>query len=231
MTIDVFDTPDALAMAAADAFAAATATAPRFSVALAGGSTPKRMYALLADAPVNWSRVHVYWGDERCVPPTDSASNYRMTREALLDHVPIPSDNVHRMRGEIDPATAAAEYEQRLRSTLDVRFDLVLLGLGSDGHTASLFPHAATLQESDRWVVADYAAVVSMWRITLTPVAINTAARVWFLVAGEEKADVLRRIVHGPRLPHELPAQLIAPPAGELRWLVDAAAASRLERT
>ena len=219
MTTEVFENAEALAQAAADAFVEAAAQAKRFTVALAGGSTPKRLYSLLAEAPVEWPRVHLYWGDERCVPPIDDASNYRMVKESLLDHIAIPPANVHRMRGEIDPAAGADEYEKELRATLEERFDLVLLGLGADGHTASLFPGSPTLHENERWFVADLAAR----RLTLTAPVINNAKRVWFLVAGKEKAGVLQRIKAGEG---NLPAQLIQPSNGELRWFVDRAAGS-----
>lgn len=206
------------------------------SVVLSGGSTPKRLYQLLATDTfarrIDWQRLHVFWGDERCVPPDHADSNYRMARESLLDHVPIPDENVHRIAGELDPTQAAALYEQHLRAFFSgqPRFDLILLGLGNDGHTASLFPHTPALDERERWVVADYYAPVQPpWRVTLTPPAINAAARVVFLVSGEEKADMLRRVLEGEFKPHELPAQLIQPISGELTWLVDETAASRIK--
>ena len=215
----------------------------RFVVALAGGSTPKRLYELLATPAyatrVNWSLIHVFWGDERAVPPDDPASNHRLAREALLGRVPIPAANIHRVRGEDVPAHAAAEYEQELREMFVApqgppdtapgrSFDLVLLGMGSNGHTASLFPGLTAVRETVRWVVAEYVAEVSMWRITLTPPVLNAAAHVVFLVSGAEKAATLRRVLEGPVEPDTLPAQAIAPVDGELTWLVDAAAAARL---
>jgi 6-phosphogluconolactonase len=215
----------------------------RFVVALSGGSTPRRTYELLAREPyasrVNWPRVHVVWGDERCVPPSDVDSNYRMARESLLDHVPIPATNVHRMHGEDDPAAAAASYETALRSLFNTpsgppasapgkNIDLALLGLGDNGHTASIFPESAAASEQRRWVMAEYVPAVSMWRITLTAQILNAAAEVLFLVSGGDKAEVLQRILEGPRVPRELPAQLIAPKPGRIRWLADAAAAAEL---
>jgi 6-phosphogluconolactonase len=215
----------------------------RFVVALAGGSTPRRLYGLLATCPfadrVNWPLTHVFWGDERAVPPDDPESNYRLVRETLFARVPIPEANVHRIRGEDVPPEAAAAYEQELRTTLATpqgspqtaagrRFDLVLLGMGTNGHTASLFPGLAAVRESTRWVVAEHVAEVSMWRITLTPPVLDAAAHVVFLVSGAEKAAMLRRVLEGPREPDALPAQAIAPAAGTLTWLVDAAAAARL---
>lgn len=225
--------------------AAATQARGRFTVALAGGSTPDALYALLAtDAyarRVDWTRVEVFWGDERCVPPDDPASNYGGARRRLLDRVRVPVANVHRIEGERDAAQAAAAYERVLRATFATPlgpprtepgtcFDLVLLGLGDDGHTASLFPDTAAVRESERWVVAHAVDAAPSWRITLTPPVLNAAAGVLFLVAGREKARALRRVLEGPHAPDELPAQAIAPRAGRLRWMVDTAAASELGR-
>jgi 6-phosphogluconolactonase len=248
--LKVLPTADALADTAARRFMtvaeAAIESRGEFVVALSGGSTPRRMYERLASEPfasrLDWSRIQILWGDERCVPPTAAVSNYRMVRESLLDRVSVPSKNVHRIRGEDDPAFAAAEYEGVLRRVLrtpfgparsvpDARIDLVLLGLGEDGHTASIFPESAAGRESVRWVVADYAAQALMWRVTLTPVIINGAAEVMFLVAGSEKAAILQRVLEGSYRPHELPAQLIAPVAGRGLWLVDESAASELHGT
>ena len=247
--VEVLPTREALMEAAAARFVSAAGAAirasGRFVVALAGGSTPKALYALLAGAPwagrVDWSRVHVFWGDERCVPPDDPASNYRMAREALLAHVPVSEQNVHRIRGEDDPRLAAAAYERVLRETFatpvgpprhapGARFDLVLLGMGDNGHTASLFPGGTAVRETERWVVAERVDAVGMWRVTLTPVVLNAAAEVAFLVSGAEKAPMLRRVLEGPHEPDALPAQVVAPDDGRLRWLVDAPAAARLER-
>jgi len=224
----------ALAEAAAGHFVAAAGDAidshGQFVVALSGGSTPRDTYRRLGtDALVSgvmWSRVQVLWGDERCVPPDHAESNYRMARETLLARVPVPAANVHRIHGEDDPATAAAAYEATLRTL--ARIDLVLLGLGEDGHTASLFPGGAAVHEHTRWVMAARATAASMWRITLTPAVINAAAEVLFLVSGGAKANILRRVLEGPRRPQELPAQAIAPSNGRLRWCVDAAAAAEL---
>ena len=237
--VRVYSTPAALAAAAAEAFVTAASVAVeargRFVVALSGGSTPKALYTLLAEpgraAQVDWSRVHLVWGDERCVPPDDPASNFRMAREALLDHVPIPAAQIHRMRGEDDPRTAAAAYERELRALfpeMSSRFDLVLLGLGDNGHTASLFPGLSAVHESARWVVAEHVSEVGMWRLTLTPAAINAAAEILFLVAGREKAAMLARVVEGPRDVDVRPAQVVAPTEGRLCWLVDEAAAGAL---
>jgi 6-phosphogluconolactonase len=248
-TVEIYPNGDALMEAAAQRFVtcadAATRAAGRFVVALSGGSTPKRLYALLATAAyagrVDWPHVHVFWGDERCVPPDDPASNYHMAHVALLSRVPVPDGNVHRIRGEDDPGVAAAAYEQELREMFATshgapggipaaRFDLVLLGMGENGHTASLFPRTPAISEAERWVVAQYVEAVSMWRVTLTPVIINSAVEVAFLVSGGEKAAMLRRVLKGPHDPGALPAQAIAPHHGRLRWLVDAGAAADLER-
>jgi 6-phosphogluconolactonase len=247
--IEIYPTPDTLMRAAAQRFVTCADTAMRtaghFVVALSGGSTPRRLYALLATAAyaerVDWPHVHVFWGDERCVPPHDPASNYHMADVALLSRVPVPEGNVHRIHGEDDPGVAAAAYEKELRAVFATphgapgnipaaRFDLVLLGMGEDGHTASLFPRTPAVSEAERWVVAHYVEAVSMWRVTLTPVIINSAAEVAFVVSGGQKAGMLRRVLKGPHEPAALPAQVIAPHHGRLRWLVDAGAAADLER-
>lgn len=241
---------DGLADEAADRFVVAAALAiearGRFVVALAGGETPRGAYQRLAAEPrrsrVAWSRVVVLWGDERCVPPDARGSNYRMVREALLDHVAVRQENVHRIHGEEDPATAAARYEATLRGVLGTPagppragagtgIDLVILGLGADGHTASLFPGSAASREQTRWAVAEYAPAVAMWRISLTTGVINAAADVTFIVSGSAKAEILARVRGPAPAGAALPAQLITPSDGRLRWLVDAAAAARLQRT
>lgn len=216
---------------------AALAVRGRFVLALAGGSTPRGLYLRLARPPwrdqIDWTRVHVFWGDERCVPPTDSRSNYRMAREALIDHVPLGPAQVHRMRGEDGPDGAAFNYETELRATLDAvtpgepgAIDLVLLGLGTDGHTASLFPGMPSGRLVTRWVVAEHVDGVRGWRLTLTPPVINAARSVLFLVAGEDKAPAVAAVLEGPARPSALPAQRIA--GGHVRWLLDRAAATLL---
>lgn len=217
----------------------------RFMVSLSGGSTPRSVYERLGAEPcassVDWSRVHILWGDERCVPPDHESSNYRMAREALLDHVPVPAANVHRIRGEEVPAQAATAYERVLREVLRTpegpprtapgfRLDLVLLGLGDDGHTASLFPGSASLEVRDRWVVAEYVRAVSRWRVSLTSVVMNAAAEAAFVVSGDAKAAIVADVLEGPARPHHVPAQLIAPADGRLSWFLDAAAAAGLQR-
>lgn len=212
-------------------------------VALSGGSTPMGLYRHLSRAPWasrrDWSHTQVLWGDERCVPPDHEASNYRMAHDALLRRVPVPPENVHRIRGEDDPAAAAAAYEHVLREVLHtpsgpprdgpgMRIDIVLLGLGEDGHTASLFPGTLPDGDDPRWVCAVHPAGVPTARITLTPVVINAAVEIMFLVLGADKAGILSQVLEGAYRPHQLPAQLIAPASGQLRWFVDTAAARQL---
>lgn len=242
--VEVYSDPNTLVHAEAEQIVKlareAIAARGRFSLALSGGSTPKPLYELLAKPPyasrIDWSRVHVFWGDERCVPPDHPDSNYRMTREALLDHVPIPAENVHRIAGEDEPDAAARAYEQVLREFFGVAegppersFDFVLLGMGNDGHTASLFPNTAPVTEEQRWVMANHVVgLPQTWRITLTPPVLNAAAVVTFLVAGASKAPRLKEAIEGAM---ELPVQRIHPTHGALSWMVDAAAAARLQRS
>ena len=243
--LDVETYPDAesLARAGAEHFVTVAgrmiAAHGRFAVALSGGSTPRGSYARLASdelaSQVDWGRVHLFWGDERCVPPGHPDSNYLLARETLIDHLPIPSENVHRIRGELEPAQAATDYEHTLRTFFSSptdedeepipRFDLILLGMGDDGHTASLFPGSAALDERSRWVVAYYVDKLHDWRITLTPGVINAAAHVTFLVSGASKAERLQQVLAGPYEPDFLPAQIVKPADGHLLWLVDASAA------
>jgi 6-phosphogluconolactonase len=248
MTADVRILPnaDALFGAAAKEFARIAAEASRarsvFSVALSGGSTPKGLYALLASdaglrALVPWDKTHVFWGDERHVPPDHPESNYRMAREALLSKVPIPPGNVHRIGGEQrDAARAAEEYEQELRRHFRLapaefpRFDLVLLGLGPEAHTASLFPGTAALDETRRLAVSTWIEKLSAERITLTVPVFNASANVAFLVAGQDKALPLKAVLEGPYEPRQLPAQLIRPVSGCLLVFADAAAARLLAK-
>ncbi len=184
-----------------------------------------------------WDRLDLYWVDERCVPPDDAESNYRMTRETLLDHVPLPANRVHRMEGELDPEAAAARYESELRNSLRLegaespRFDLVSLGMGDDGHTASLFPHTAAIHEMSRLVTANHVPQKDTWRITLTWPVINHASSVFFEIAGEDKAERVREVFMGPRDPERLPSQLIWPSSGILTLFLDKAAAALLPAT
>jgi len=221
----------------------------RFAVALAGGSTPKQTYEFLAGPPfadlMPWTDTHVFWSDERCVDPSDARSNERMARLALLDHVAIPPGQIHAMR------CGAAEYDDRLRESFPL--DLALLGLGSDGHTASLFPGSPALREEERWTTGVFvegaaaglstepggragdgpaaaapAAAEGSWRLTLTASFVNTATAVVFVVSGAAKAEAVKQVLEGPRDTDRLPAQLIRPRDGELRWLLDDEAAALL---
>ena len=244
VTYSVYQTSDAVAFAAAELFADAAESAVNrrgvARIAVSGGSTPKTMFALLADparpfaASVPWAQLQLYWVDERCVPPTDAESNFRMTTEQMLNKVPLPAENVHRMEGELNPDEAANRYESVLRNTMKLEgaelpvFDLVLLGMGDDGHTASLFPHTAALDEMGRLVVANHVVQKETWRITLTWPVINHGREVCFLIEGAAKAVILAEVLTGPRDPERLPSQLIRPETGELRFLLDGAAAAKL---
>ena len=234
----MYENKEALADAAAQDFARRAGEAidasGRFTVALAGGSTPKAAYELLAReyaGPVDWSRVHVFFGDERTVPPDHEDSNYRMAKQALLDHVQVGSE--HRMRGELLPAEAASAYEEELWSFFGEppRLDLVMLGIGEDGHTASLFPHTPALDVRDRWAIENPVEKLETTRLTLTVPVINAARAVVFAVAGEGKAEALAQILESDADPHEYPAKLVSPEDGEPTWMVDEAAAGLLQRT
>ena len=209
----------------------------RFTVALAGGSTPRAMYSLLAEEPfldtLPWNSVFFFFGDERTVPPDHPESNFRMAREALLSKVPVPDSNVFRIAGEeADPHAAAARYSEQLESFFAPdapRLDLVLLGMGTDGHTASLFPHSAALKSREEYVAANFVEQFQSHRITLTAKTINLARNVTFLVSGYDKAEALHRVIEDPFSPEELPSQLIRPNDGGLLWMVDEAAQSLLQ--
>jgi len=210
----------------------------RFTVALSGGSTPKAMYAFLAKAPfqdtVPWSSIYFFWGDERAVPPEHQDSNYRMAKETLLSRVPVSESNIFRMRAEnADPAESARDYSRQLqeilRSGSEPRLDLVLLGMGDDGHTASLFPFSPALKVTGEMVAANFVDKFQAYRITLTAKAINLARNVTFLVSGADKAEALQHVLEGPFQPDEFPSQLIRPDDGGLLWMVDKSAASLLQ--
>jgi 6-phosphogluconolactonase len=239
--IEIVDDPGALARAVAREFVEAAvqsvADRGRFTVALAGGSTPRAAYRMLATpayaTEVPWDKVHLFWSDERAVPPSDPDSNYGMAAEALIAHVPIPNAQVHRIEGERPPEAAAIEAERVLRRELGAvpELDLVLLGLGEDGHTASLFPGQPVIRETVRLAAAVIAPKPPPARITFTPVTINAARRIAIVVAGAGKAAILARVLEGPRMPDQLPAQIVDPRHGTLRWLVDRAAAAELRTT
>ena len=236
--------PAALAWRAAEHFVElseeAVAARGRVRIAISGGSTPKATFALLSDPAhsfVNrmpWSQLELFWVDERAVPPDHPDSNYRMTREALLDRVPIRPEQIHRMHGELAPEAAAAEYEFDLRRTFRLegaeapRFDIVSLGMGDDGHTASIFPHTDAVHEMGRLVYANHVAQNDTWRITLTWPVINHAREVFFLIAGADKAQPLKEVLTGPKDVERLPSQLIWPASGILTLILDKAAAAEL---
>jgi 6-phosphogluconolactonase len=238
---DIVDDPAALAAAAARAILkralAATQAQGRFTIALSGGSTPRAIYQQLAQpelsAQMPWAQTYVFWSDERAVPLDDQRSNYRMASEALLHHVPLPKENIKPMLGQADLAAAAQHYERVIRGVVPgepPRFDLVLLGMGPDGHTASLFPHSPQLSVTDALVTATPPAPLEphVERLTFTSTLINAAAEVLFIVAGADKAGRLHEVIEGPRQPEALPSQLVQPMSGTLRWMLDRAAAQQL---
>ncbi|WP_026442687.1 6-phosphogluconolactonase [Pseudacidobacterium ailaaui] len=240
----VSDGPDLLARAAAEHFLKtvqeAVAAQGKARIAISGGSTPKRTFELLANPEerflqaMPWDRLELYWVDERTVPPTDQDSNYRMTREALLEKVPLKPEQVFRMEGELDPEEAAARYESLIRNNFRLegaevpRFDLVQLGMGDDGHTASLFPHTQAIHELGRIVVANHVPQKDTWRITLTWPVLIEASEVFFLIGGKDKAEPLHRVLQGPYDPETLPSQLVRPKSGKLLLLLDKDAAALL---
>jgi 6-phosphogluconolactonase len=238
-TVDIFADLEAVSQAAADLYVDAAVKAVRnrgwFAVALSGGGTPQRTLELLAETPrrdrAPWAQTHVFWGDERCVPPGDPRSNVSMARAALLDRLSLPPRQIHPIDCAGAPAAGASRYEVDLRNFFGAgapRFDLIFLGLGADGHTASLFPFSPALHETERWTAATTAPDGSTERVTLTPPIINRAALIAFLAAGGEKADALRLVVEGGADPDRFPAAAIRPLDGELRWLVDRGAARGL---
>lgn len=213
-----------------------------FSVALSGGSTPRTFLEILANPEfsqrIQWESVHLFQVDERCVPPDHLQSNYRMIRGSLLRPVPAAEENFHRMKAELeDRDSASAEYEAEIREILTPaegslpRFDLIFLGLGSDGHTASLFPGSAALAETSKWVCPNYVEKLQMHRLTLTYPILNAAGEVVFLVAGSGKGEILRQVVEGPRDPHRFPAQGIQPAEDAVNWYLDRAAAQLLRKS
>lgn len=240
----IVDCPDAesVAQLAAKEFVRRATTSIRerdvFRVALAGGSTPKRMYELLAEPglsrQLDWGSVHIFFGDERAVGPDDDQSNFKTAHVGLLSHVNVPTGQIHRMVGERgDLGGSAREYETDLArsfggTTALPRFDLIFLGMGKDGHTASLFPHTEALNETKAWVIANDVPSMQTQRLTLSAPVINAARSVVFTVAGADKAEALRAVLQGGRDPQQYPSQLIAPHDGELIWLVDQAASAQL---
>jgi 6-phosphogluconolactonase len=211
----------------------------RFCVALSGGSTPRRMYEILGEAPrwaqIDWRRVEFFWGDERAVPPEHPDSNYGVAATVLLRKLGVPAERVHRIRGELEVEEAAMLYQDELARVfatptegLPPIFDLILLGMGADGHTASLFPYSQALTERRRWVVGNTVPRIGKSRVTMTFPILNRAAEVRLLVTGSDKAAALREALAGPREPERLPVQAVVPEGGRLIWLVDRAAAAEL---
>ena len=240
LEVHVLPTPQKVARAAAEWIAALSnqqiQSEGRFTVALAGGSTPRRLYQVLASPAyagrMGWDRWHIFWGDERCVPPDHPESNYRMAKESLLDHVPVPADHIHRVRGETTPQNAAEEYEQQvlqLFSSSTPSFDLVLLGIGDDGHTASLFPGSSALHEKRQLVVATWVPHLQAHRITFTLPLINAASAIAFLATDESKAKVVRQVLQPAPGDATPPAALVRPTSGTSHWFLTKAAASQLQ--
>lgn len=242
--IEVYPDLASLSVAAAGRIAAiarpAVAGHGEFTLALAGGETPEDLYTLLGTPEwrerLPWPQTAVFWGDERPVGPEDPECNYRLAAMTLLENVPVPPQQIHRIRGELPPEEAAEAYSQVLARAFTLgpgerpRLDLILLGLGTDGHTASLFPGTPALELGERLVVANPVAALDTTRITLTAPTINNAANLMFFVAGAAKAEAVAAVIEGPRRPKQLPAQLIEPVAGQVIWLLDQEAAARLNR-
>lgn len=243
--LTIYDDLETLARAAADLLVRLQQDVrpqEHYNIALSGGSTPRTFHSMLVSPPwrdqIGWESMQYYWGDERFVPPDDPESNYRMAFETLLTKAPVTSDQVHRVPTERgDPAMVAELYEADIRRDMNVlpgqfpRFDLILLGMGADGHCASLFPHTEALEVRDRLVVANAVPQLNTDRITFTVPMINNAANVAFLVAGADKADALAAVLEGSRDPDRYPSQLIAPEYGHIFWLVDRAAAAKLRQS
>jgi 6-phosphogluconolactonase len=245
--IRVLADAEAVSRAAAEEFVrlakAAVAARGQFTVALSGGSTPKRLYQLLAEAPfrdqVAWDKVAFFWGDERSVPPDHNDSNYHMAFEAMLRKLPVAAEHIHRMEAErSDRDVAARDYESALARVFKSApggeppaFDLILLGMGPDGHTASLFPHTAAVKERSRWVVVNYVPKFSTDRVTFTAAVLNRAREVLFLIAGADKAAPLHQVLEGPANSDEYPSQLVKPSPGDLVFFLDRTAATKLTTT
>ena len=244
-TMECYKDLDHLSQAAAERLIsigrAVTASGGRFSLVLSGGSTPRRLFQMLCAAPyrdrVDWTKVEFFWGDERSVPPDHPDSNYRMANEALLGRLPLNPEQVHRMKSEDeDLERSARDYQKEIAQVFHLpehgpppSFDLVLLGLGPDGHTASLFPYTSAIMERESWVVKNHVPKLNTNRITMTVPILNRAKTILFLVAGGDKAEALHAVLDGPRDPQRLPAQLIQNHGGDLVWMTDAAAATRLD--
>jgi 6-phosphogluconolactonase len=239
--VRVLPDDEAAAHAAARIFTEAAADAislrNRFSVALSGGSTPHKLFHLLGSShrdKIAWGQAHIFWADERCVPPDHEQSNFSVAHEALISRIGIPAENIHRIRGELMPEEAAEKYGHDLRAYFGTAgipgFDLIFLGLGEDGHTASLFPGGKAVSETKRLAVPAYSSRARNWRVTLTLPVLNNAALVVFLVTGKTKAGIIREILaKGNRNPY--PAGAVRPEHGRIIWLLDEDAASGLKET
>ncbi|MBV9712211.1 MAG: 6-phosphogluconolactonase [Ktedonobacteraceae bacterium] len=215
----------------------AITTHGRFTLVLAGGTTPKKLYGLLASEPyreqIDWALTEIFWSDERCVPPDSEDSNYHLAQQVLLGQIPIPAEQIHRMPADADDRDQASlTYTQEIQRVFGTNgvpsFDLIQLGMGPEGHTASLFPHQASLHEQTRLVIPVSVPKPPPPRLTFTPPLLNAASHVLFLVTGQDKADVLQAVLEGAYNPDEYPAQIIRPPKGEVTWMLDPAAASKL---
>jgi 6-phosphogluconolactonase len=241
MKIQIFSSFPNLITAAVDLFISSARQMIQdqgyFTVALSGGSTPKPLYDYLARHRsannLEWDKIHFFWSDERSVPPDHQDSNYRQARLTLLEHRQIPPENIHRIQGELEPSAAAEIYQEDILaffSGADPRFDLILLGMGTDGHTASIFPgtKVAALPDDYEWVAANHVPELKTWRITFTPRLINIARKVLILAAGKNKAAALKHVLEGAYQPEVYPAQLVKPENGDLIWMVDREASSTL---
>jgi 6-phosphogluconolactonase len=242
LNLHIYKSPEELSIAVAewvaDYIQSVLAKNNRFTIALSGGSTPQKLHTLLAASPykekINWTKMHIFWGDERAVPFTDDRNNAKMAYDTLLNHLPVPSEQIHIMRTDIDPEAAAAAYEKILHSYFDetdTSFDLVLLGMGDDGHTLSLFPGTEIVHEKTAWTKAFFLQAQNMYRISLTAPIVNKSASVVFLAAGKNKSKTLEQVLEGALQPDLYPSQLIKPVNGELHWFVDEAAAADLRKS
>lgn len=241
MHFHIYNDPDKLSFAVADwmiyLISDTLKKNGRFTIALSGGSTPQRLYSILATEPyrqkIDWSKLHIFYGDERVVPFEDKRNNANMSYETLLNHVPVPASQIHVMKTDIDPQEAARQYEIILHQYFDrsdTTFDLTLLGMGDDGHTLSVFPGSELVAEKAAWAKAVWVPAQNMHRITLTPAIVNKSAVVAFLTTGANKATTLQQVVKGEFNPDTYPSQLICPANGELYWFVDKEAAGSLEQ-
>ena len=246
--VQTYNDYESLSRATAELIAAcgaqAVADRGRYLLGLSGGRDPRRTYELLASAPiaetVDWSNTHIFWSDERHVPHDDPESNYRLAKETLLDHVPVPASQIHPFPTDVEPRRAARQYDHLLREffgapaeslrPLDdgTTFDFLLLGMGDDGHTASLFPESGLIFEDRCYAAAEYVPKLESWRLTLTPAAINGSRQIVVLASGRKKAERVRKVLEGPQLPEKMPIQNISPRAGRLVWMLDAESASDL---